>query len=579
MAHPQKSMKTYTMKQLMEQYGFSKTFLHRHFPHPRRKEIRGVGTTYVWTEDQLRRVLNSREAIEYLKQRNEEADRKKQMQEIRSLLSDYTPEYYIDHARKLSHRVFVLHVGPTNSGKTFDAMEDLKANTPGTYLGPLRLLALEMADKLNAAGIPTSMITGEETILAPDAVVISSTIELCNYEQHFRTAVIDEAQLIADPDRGSSWLKALCLVNADVVHVCMAPEARSYIEGLIKDFGAEYVVREHQRLAPLVYGGACKGIRDLREGDAVISFSRKSVLSTAAQLEKKGFRASVIYGALPPEARRNEVRKYMSGQTNIVCATDAIGLGISLPISRVIFAESQKFDGKELRRLTVSEVRQIGGRAGRFGLKEKGEVLHFGDAAFIGHYLNATPPKIRACCISFPRETLQTDYPLDQLFRVWQGLNRQPGFVREDMKDALILYGQIQKQVKKANRDLIYDLITCPVDTRSTELVGYWAACALAILKNRAIPQPYFGTESLQACELQYRAYDIHHQLLRRIGREDDCTRERQEICEKIARFMAASKDQYIRRCRVCGRELPIGYAFNTCEHCFSLGAVHNGIS
>ena len=160
---------------------------------------------------------------------------------------------------------------------------------------------------------------------------------------------------------------------------------------------------------------------------------------------------------------------------------------------------------------------------------------------------------------SFPRETLQTDYPLDQLFRVWQGLNRQPGFVREDMKDALILYGQIQKQVKKANRELIYDLITCPVDTRNTELVGYWAACALAILKNRAIPQPYFGTESLQACELQYRAYDIHHQLLRRIGREDDCTRERQEICEKIARFMAASKDQYIRRCRVCGRELPIG--------------------
>ena len=277
-------MKTYTMKQLMEQYGFSKTFLHRHFPHPRRKEIRGVGTTYVWTEDQLRRVLNSREAIEYLKQRNEEADRKKQMQEIRSLLSDYTPEYYIDHARKLSHRVFVLHVGPTNSGKTFDAMEDLKANTPGTYLGPLRLLALEMADKLNAAGIPTSMITGEETILAPDAVVISSTIELCNYEQHFRTAVIDEAQLITDDERGSSWLKAICCVDAEEVHICLAPEALGILESLIAQFGDPYSIVRHQRLVPLEYRGRCVGFEDLQPHDAVICFSRKNVLSIAAHL-------------------------------------------------------------------------------------------------------------------------------------------------------------------------------------------------------------------------------------------------------------------------------------------------------
>ena len=106
-------------------------------------------------------------------------------------------------------RSFVLHVGPTNSGKTYDAIEDLKKNTPGTYLGPLRLLALEMFDKINAAGIPCSMLTGEESIPVKNAQIVSSTIELCDYHTHFKTAVIDEAQLIADPDRGAAWLAAI----------------------------------------------------------------------------------------------------------------------------------------------------------------------------------------------------------------------------------------------------------------------------------------------------------------------------------------------------------------------------------
>ena len=136
---------------------------------------------------------------------------------------------------------------------------------------------------------------------------------------------------------------------------------------------------QHHRLAPLRYGGVCHGYRDLRPDDAIICFSRKSVLSTAALLEKNGFRASVIYGALPPEARRNEVRKYLSGETDIVVATDAIGMGISLPIRRVVFAETEKFDGKDFRTLTTAEVNQIGGRAGRYGLNEYGEVLVLGD--------------------------------------------------------------------------------------------------------------------------------------------------------------------------------------------------------
>ena len=103
-------------------------------------------------------------------------------------------------------------------------------------------------------------------------------------------------------------------------------------------------------------------------------------------------------------------------------------------------------------------------------------------------------------------------------------------------------------------------------------MVNYWAECAKAILRKKRVPLPWFGTESLLDCELQYKAYDIHHQLLRRIGIPDDCTAERSAICDRIAELMKENKSQYIRRCRSCGKELPIGAMFNYCEDCYTRG-------
>ncbi len=562
-----------TQKQIMRQYGLTRNQIQQYLPRPQLKRVKGRGGAWwnvgVWPAEQVEKAMQS-PALSRLREEKEAArQEQRQAAEIRALFEDYSPEAYIERARSLK-RTFVLHVGPTNSGKTHDAIEDLKRNLPGIYLGPLRLLALEMFDRINAAGIPCSMLTGEESIPVENARVVSSTIELCDYHTHFKTAVIDEAQLIADPDRGAAWLKAICLVDAEVVHICMAPEALSYIEELITRFSDRYSIVQHRRLTPLRYSGVCHGYRDLRPDDALICFSRKSVLSTAALLEKNGFRASVIYGALPPEARRNEVRKYTEGETNIIVATDAIGLGISLPIKRVIFAETEKFDGKEFRTVTTAEVNQIGGRAGRYSLNEFGEVLVLGNKTVIQEKLGKRVPSIRAACIAFPREVLSTDYPLDLLLRTWQQMERHREFLREDMKEARILL-KCLKGIKPGweKRELIFDLITCPVDTRSEELVNYWTECARAILRGRHVPLPWFGTETLMDCELQYKAYDVHHQLLRRIGVPDDCTEERSAICARIAELMRENKSQYIRRCRVCGRELPIGTVSNYCDACY----------
>ena len=567
-------VKLLTRQQIIKKYGLTKKQIQAYFPKPEIIHVRGRGgswwTMEGWPETAAEEALKHPELQKLMQERADREARDRQLREITALYESFSPESYVERARSLQ-RIFILHVGPTNSGKTYDAIEDLKKHTPGAYLGPLRLLALEMFDKLNDAGIPCSMLTGEESIPVEGAEVVSSTIELCNFNAHYKTAIIDEAQLIADKDRGSAWLKAICLVDAEAVHICMAPEALPFIERLITSFGDPYNVVHHERLAPLRYAGRCRGYSDFRPDDAIICFSRKNVLSTAAILEKQGFHASVIYGALPPEARRNEVRKYLSGENNIVVATDAIGLGISLPIKRVVFAETQKFDGKEFRQLTTAEINQIGGRAGRYGLHEYGEVLAVGNDQLIANKLGQRVKPIKQACIGFPREVLASDYPLELLLLAWDSMPRAEGFLRESMQDARILLRNLRKRITPENRELVYDLITCPVDVRSEELIIYWSRCASAILKNKHVPEPYFGDETLQDCELQYKAYDIRHQLLRRIGLEDDCTQQRRAICERIAELMKVSKDQYIRRCRSCGKELPIGAVFNYCDRCHAM--------
>ena len=560
-------------KLIAKKYGLNKKQIDRYLPKPRviylpRKHRRYATYLRLWKESDVVAALSNPE-LKLELERYQEMKREEALKgEVAAMLMEYTPDSIISKGSGLA-RYFVLHVGPTNSGKTHDSIQALITQRNGCYLGPLRLLALEMFDRINAAGVPCSLLTGEESIPVENAEIVSSTVELCDFSRRFKVAVIDEAQLITDEDRGSAWLRAICLVNADEVHICLAPEALDYIEALIKEFGDPYTVVRHQRLVPLEYKGHCSGYKDIRPNDAIICFSRKNVLSTAALLERNGFKASVIYGALPPQARRNEVEKYTSGKTNVVVSTDAIGMGVTLPIKRVIFAETYKFNGKELVPLTPSEIRQIAGRAGRYGMFDLGEVLTMDKSDIIEKGLKYGAKQIKAPCFSFPREALSTKYPIDILLKTWKSLPPSGAFKREDVSDSLSLYSLIREQAKKADRNLVYDLISCPIDIRSQDLVYYWANCARRILSGRHIPEPYFETDTLQGCELQYKAYDVHHQLLTRIGKEDDSTAQRDEICEKIRQLMAEDKTEYIRKCKRCGKELPIGYPFNLCQRCY----------
>ena len=288
-------------------------------------------------------------------------------------------------ARNLQRSV-VLFVGPPNSGKTHAAFERLATAHDGAYLAPLRLLALEGRDRLVARGVPCSLLTGEENVPAAGARVVSSTIEMVSTNKPIDVAVIDEAQMIFDGSRGWAWTQAIVAVPANEVIVICSAYAVPAIENLLGLCGERCTVREFIRKQHVEMLPKAVPTSQLRLGDAVVAFSRRDVLTLRDRIAAGGHPVSVIYGALPPEVRRREAERFAAGESHILVATDAIGMGLNLPIQRVLFSTLTKFDGQTDRTLDEGEVHQIAGRAGRFGIHAEG---------FVGVLEDAEPSALR----------------------------------------------------------------------------------------------------------------------------------------------------------------------------------------
>ncbi len=286
-----------------------------------------------------------RERQEKKRREKEEAERRDRR--LFELVLTGIPDRYVDlyPAARAMHRHFVLHIGPTNSGKTHDAIEELMRAETGIYLAPLRLLAYEQYERLNRAECPCSLVTGEEQYLIEGARHQASTIEMLSLKTYYDVAVIDEAQMIADRARGGAWTAAIMGVCAETVHICTAPDAEQRLIEIIKDCGDEYTVVRHRRMTPLVYEEKMVSFpEDVQAGDALIVFSRRNVHAVAAQLQKKHIKCSIIYGALPYDVRHKQAELFASGKTEVVVATDAIGMGMNLPIRRVVLMETTKYD-------------------------------------------------------------------------------------------------------------------------------------------------------------------------------------------------------------------------------------------
>lgn len=570
----QRRGKELTKKAIADRYGIPESLLKKYLPAPRKvknSQYASAEPTLLWREADVQYAILY---IPEVRRANKRKEAKKKQQGQKSedairFLEQFSPEMLFQAGSEL-RRHFILHVGPTNSGKTYQALQALKEAENGVYLGPLRLLALEVMENLNADGCLCSLLTGEESIEIPGAEKTASTVELCNYQEHYKVAVIDEAQMIEDHFRGPHWARAISLVDAEEVHICLAPAAEPFLRSVAERMDPDYEVIYHERLVPLEFKGLFRDIDAVEPGDALIAFSRKKVLQIAAELERKNIMASVIYGSLPPSSRREEVRRFSEKETTVVVATDAIGMGISLPIRRIIFTETEKYDGVRGRSLNKSEIKQIAGRAGRFGKYDLGEVLTMSDPRRVAAALREEEKPLEKLTIGFPTEALEYDRPLKDMLNFWDTLPKNDLFIREDMRDAEFLLGKLGKLPKDVSKAQIFDFITCPLGIKKSELVEYWRECCLRILWGQRILKPYFPEDNLEHCELKYHAYDIYHQLLRRIGVEDDCMAEKDRLSERINAFLKEEKSSFLKHCRICGKEMSIYDRFSICDECFA---------
>ena len=275
-------------------------------------------------------------------------------------------------ARAMKRKLY-FYVGPTNSGKTYTAMQELMKSDCGIYLAPLRLLALENYETLKEQNIASALITGEEEIFHEDSTHICSTIEMLNFELQTDVCVIDEIQMVEDQDRGWAWVNAIIGAPASKVIMTGSVNALDAVKKIATYLGEELEIVKFQRKTPLDFTPEAIAYRDITPGTALIAFSRKEVLKIKSKLSKF-FKVSVLYGNLSPEVRRDEAQRFRDGETQILVATDAIAMGLNLPIKTLLFTTDNKFDGIGQRTLFPHEVIQIAGRAGRYGHFEAGHI-------------------------------------------------------------------------------------------------------------------------------------------------------------------------------------------------------------
>lgn len=274
-------------------------------------------------------------------------------------------------ARNIVRNINVI-CGPTNSGKTYEAIEALKNAHSGVYLAPLRLMALEVFDKLNAAGVPCSLKTGDSEIVVPGAKHIASTVECLDLSQFYEVAVIDEFQMLADFQRGWAWTQAILGVCAQNIYLIGNKSAVNITKKVLSYTDDVISIKEMERNSQLNIVKVPVEVKDIQAGDAVIVFSRNGVIEWAEALKDMGKSVSLIYGSLAPEVRRKQAEMFLNGETEVLVSTDAIGMGLNLPIKRVLFTTLEKYNGESVQYLTSTEIKQIAGRAGRY--KEDGYV-------------------------------------------------------------------------------------------------------------------------------------------------------------------------------------------------------------
>lgn len=501
-----------------------------------------------------------------------ELERKK-AEEERIMQEIFGQEYDPSFKRQIS---YVLHIGETNTGKTFHALERMKQADSGIYLAPLRLLALEVYDKLNAEGTPCSLKTGEEEKIVQGASHISCTVEMFHEKEYYEVVVIDEAQMITDKDRGFSWYKAITKANAEEVHIIGSGNSKEMLLELLGN--ADIEVNEYTRDTPLEVESRKFDIKHVKKGDALICFSRRRVLEMASRLQNDGHSASMIYGSMPPETRKKQIQQFNEGKTKVIVATDAIGMGLNLPIRRIVFLENEKFDGTRRRLLTSQEVKQIAGRAGRKGIYDVGKVAFTNDIKKMKSLLMQEDRPVQTFAIAPTNsvfERFQRYYhDLGTFFQLWEKFESPKGTKKASLSEERSLYKKIagtEIEARLALTDL-YGFLHLPFSKNEQALIQQWEDTMYAVIGGQELPEPIVKERSLEDLELTYKAIGLHLLFLYRLGQGTEAIyweRLREEISDKVQDRLKTDIKKFVKRCKNCGKNLPWDHPFPTCDACY----------
>ena len=506
-------------------------------------------------------------------------------------------------SRRFEPETVVAHVGPTNSGKTHAALEFLSETGRGVFAAPLRMLAQEAHRRLSAelGAERVGLVTGEERI-NERAPIVCCTAEMAPLQGE--VLVLDEVQWADDAERGSAWTRLLLAGEYRHILLLGAVEALP----LVRNAFPEAEVRFFERKAPLDWTGAVS-FQSLRLGTVVVAFSRRAVLALAGELNRRQpGKVAVLYGAMPLASRRLEIERFMNGQAAVCCATDVLGHGVNLPCETLLFAESQKFDGEERRDLHAWEIAQIAGRAGRFGLVERG---HVGVLTGIA-WANADPELIESALhphVPLPGghlgyrvvDTARIRPRLDDLavespqqlpaaLRAWHtAALRQwatdSWLTVESIGPLLVRLDVVQRRLRERGRRLsleqVWKLVNAPVDEDNAELLG---TLALAIAGDRAarpllqwlLDVNRLRDASLEDAEQAARTASILRWFALQYPDVGGVTLERAAALEEAAarrvseRLAAEVRSPSVGRCKQCGRSSAPWFAL--CERCYSRG-------
>ena len=507
------------------------------------------------------------------------------------ILQDYIGKFWIHSQARTIKRKIIYHMGPTNSGKTYSAIEELSKSKKGCYLAPLRLLAAELFDTLNQKGVPTTLLTGEEIIENKSATHYSSTIEMAKLQEYFDCCVIDEIQMITDPQRGWAWTRALINIFSHEIHICGDSSVLNLIEKIVALCDDELEIKNYERMTELKIEENHIFLKDMEKSDALIVFSRRNALRYKRDLEKLGFKVSIVYGRLSPEVRREQARKFDSQETDIMVSTDAIAMGMNLPIKRVVFSTLSKFIDSQEQPITNSEIKQIAGRSGRYKRFPTGHITCLNKCEDgIYHIKKALEIvlKQKEKCMLGPdldiyrqvnnalEEHELTKLKLSHFLRLFNTMTFNRPFFCVELKEMI----ELSELVEDADNDQnltyaeVFGFACAPVNLGLLQHVQHYIWILNHYVNDQAIYYENIDANSndIDYLETSIKCVELYQWLSRHFNNKNFSYNEIELLNNKndaVEKLNTLLSNKIIPTCSICSTQLDENTRFNICERCF----------